>query len=157
MLFIRSRIVAPLLSESRSVALWKQLAWLSASHTYATCQRPMPVRGRSPSLLRGREDPGGTCFHHGLEHHRSILAVEYADRRFRSGNVQGGIISSGGSLALTCLNRRTMRRRTARSAANWHQPRLRRQSHQFSSPPRPLPPFLRYSMKSGDERRCQIE
>jgi hypothetical protein len=40
MQFIRGRIAAPRPSESRSVALWKQLGWFSASKTYATSQQP---------------------------------------------------------------------------------------------------------------------
>jgi hypothetical protein len=40
MQFIRSRIAAPRPSESRSVALWKQLGWFSASKTYTTSQQP---------------------------------------------------------------------------------------------------------------------
>jgi hypothetical protein len=35
MQFIRSQIAAPRPSESRSVALWKQLSWFSASKTSA--------------------------------------------------------------------------------------------------------------------------
>src|ERR1700730_10882715 len=40
MQFIRSRIAAPCPSEIRSVALWKQPGWFSASKTYATSQQP---------------------------------------------------------------------------------------------------------------------
>ena len=39
MQFIRSRIAAPRPSQSRSVALWKQLGWFSMSKTYAICRQ----------------------------------------------------------------------------------------------------------------------
>jgi hypothetical protein len=46
---------------------------------------------------------------------RTILAVVYSDRRFRSGYVQGGIILHGGFPALTRLNCRILQHRTTRA------------------------------------------
>ena len=40
MQFVRSQIAALRPSESRSVALWNQLGWFSASKTYAASQQP---------------------------------------------------------------------------------------------------------------------
>src|SRR5947209_5253935 len=55
MQFIRSRIAAPRPSESRSVALWKQLGWFSASKAYATSQQPNCVSASKPEHAISRK------------------------------------------------------------------------------------------------------